>query len=190
MTSRFLSVAILCAFFLDACPAKPAEVLADGSSQLNPLEQQLINAVETDAKRAQRSPQFGFPDGGFGSYPDYDGDGPFDDGIRRHRHKHRPEGCGEFGCGGEGFGPLPGYYPSAGGSSQATAQASAGSNGGPFGGGSEASASAGSSGSGGPFGGEGGSQANAQSASFNVGPFSASFSIAESSSGAQQSQIY
>jgi len=45
-----------------------------------------------------------------------------------------------------------------------------------------ASASAGSIGGGGPYDG-GHSQANAQSASFNVGPFSASFSAAHSSSG-------
>lgn len=45
-----------------------------------------------------------------------------------------------------------------------------------------ASASAGSINGGGPYGG-GHSQANAQSASFNVGPFSASFSAAQSSSG-------
>jgi len=42
-----------------------------------------------------------------------------------------------------------------------------------------ASASAGSVGGGGPYGG-GHSQANAQSASFNIGPFSASFSSAQS----------
>ncbi|XP_078049288.1 uncharacterized protein LOC144476356 [Augochlora pura] len=186
MTSRFVTVAVLCAVSFAACSAKPAVTLANGSSQLDPLQQQLITAVETDAKRAQRSPQFGFPDGGFGPGPEFGGE--FGEGNRRYPHRPRPEGCGEFGCG-EGFGPLPGYYPSAGGSSQSTAQAQAGSNGGPFGGGSSASASAGASGSDGPFGGEGGSQANAQSASFNVGPFSASFSIAESSSGGQQ-QIY
>lgn len=45
-----------------------------------------------------------------------------------------------------------------------------------------ASASTGSIGGGGPYGG-GHSQANAQSASFNVGPFSASFSAAQSLSG-------
>lgn len=45
-----------------------------------------------------------------------------------------------------------------------------------------ASASAGSVGGSGPYGG-GHSQANAQSASFNVGPFSASFSAAQSSAG-------
>ena len=45
-----------------------------------------------------------------------------------------------------------------------------------------ASASAGSISGGGPYGG-GQSGANAQSASFNIGPFSASFSAAQSSSG-------
>ncbi|XP_076283749.1 uncharacterized protein LOC143210619 [Lasioglossum baleicum] len=187
MTSRFLPVALLCAFFV-VCPAKPTEVLtADGSSALNPLQQQLITAVETDVKRAQRSPQFGFAgEGGFAPFPEFDDDRRFENHHRHHHRHQRPEGCGEFGCGGEGFGPQPGFYPS-GGSSESTAQASAGSNG--FGG-SVASANAESSGFNGPSGGGGGSQANAQSASFNFGPYSASFSIAESSSGAQQPPIF
>ncbi|XP_015436127.1 PREDICTED: keratin, type I cytoskeletal 10-like [Dufourea novaeangliae] len=198
MMSRFLSIALLCSVLFVACPAKPAtKVLSNGSPSLNPFQEQLIAAVETDSKREQRSPQFGFPGEGFGPFPEFDDDRSYGYHHKHHhKHHHRPEGCGEFGCG-EGFGPASGYYPPiGGGGGESAAQASASSggfNGGPYGGpyggssgGSQASASAGAAGSNGPFGGGGESQANAQSASFNFGPYSASFSVAEASSGGQR----
>ncbi|XP_015111021.1 spidroin-2-like [Diachasma alloeum] len=120
------------------------------------------------------------PDSGSVTFPGASSDDFYDDGpSSRHlfgrRKKKRPHynhglgghGCRGHGCDG-GYGwQQPGhggYYPQnqAGGSSFATA-------------------SAGSVGPLGPHGAS--SQANAQSASFNFGPYSATFSVAQASSG-------
>ncbi|KOC61351.1 hypothetical protein WH47_06028, partial [Habropoda laboriosa] len=96
----------------------------------------------------------------------------------------------QFGFPNEGFledeydgEPYPQPYPE-GGAGESFASASSGSNKGPFTEGqSQANAQAGNFNAGGNPYTEGQSQSNAQSASFNFGPYSASFSVAESSSG-------
>ncbi|XP_076635487.1 uncharacterized protein LOC143348777 [Colletes latitarsis] len=196
-TARLLSIILVSVALFNVCPAKPTGV------QETPL-------VETDIKREQRSPQFGFPN--------------------EYNYGNRPGGCGEFGCEG-GFGAGE-FYPE-GGAASANAQSggsngglfggsgaalanaeSGGFNGGPFGGsGASANAQSGglfggpggavaNAGSGGLFGGSGASasaeaaganafgdgesQASAQSANFSLGPYSASFSIADSSANSQR----
>ncbi|KYQ46743.1 hypothetical protein ALC60_14264 [Trachymyrmex zeteki] len=164
-----LLITALSAIFLRESFGKPMEKM-DNSDVLDPVALTVNESSEIEATREQRSPQFGL----LGGYSDYDyDDAYFRYGNKRKYHhykpfrSHRPHGLiggygcrGGYGCGG-GYG---GWQPDYGGHGQ---------------GASFASASAGSVGGGGPYGG-GHSQANAQSASFNIGPFSASFSAAQS----------
>ncbi|XP_050455954.1 uncharacterized protein LOC126853882 [Cataglyphis hispanica] len=158
---------VLGVFFLKESHCKPTEIVAD-SDVLDPVAITVNNESEIVATRKQRSPQYGLL-GNYGDYSDYDDNAPyFRFGHKRklYQHKpyhHKPHGCRRYGCGG-GWQPHYGNY-------HHTGQ-----------GASFASASAGSISGGGPYGG-GQSGANAQSASFNIGPFSASFSAAQSSSG-------
>ncbi|XP_033343183.1 uncharacterized protein LOC117230160 [Bombus vosnesenskii] len=164
MTTRIVSLFVLCAVMCQTCLAKPAKVLQNPES-LSPVQQEEAISTVSDNKREQRSPQFGFLNG---DYSDSDLD--FEEGERsfkhHYKHHHKPAGCRDYPCG-----QYPGYvppvypsYPTQGGTS-----------------GSFATASAGSINANGPTGGQ--SHSNAQSASFNFGPYSASFSVAESSSG-------
>lgn len=159
---------VLGVFFLRESLGKPTEIVAN-SDALDPVALTVNSTSETVATREQRSPQFGLL-GNYGDYSDYDDNGsnyPFGNRrkFRHHKPYHRPYhggyGCRRYGCGG-GWQPEYGNY-------HHTGQ-----------GASFASASAGSISGGGPYGG-GQSAANAQSASFNIGPFSASFSAAQSS---------
>ncbi|XP_011269660.1 uncharacterized protein LOC105259435 [Camponotus floridanus] len=163
MKKSLFLIIVLGVFFLKESLGKPIEMLTN-SDVLDPIT--VNNVSEIVATREQRSPQFGLLNN-YGDYSDYDDNVryfPF--GNKRKLHKpyhHRPHGCRRFGCDG---GWQPNY-----GNHHHTGQ-----------GASFASASAGSISGGGPYGG-GQSGANAQSASFNIGPFSASFSAAQSSSG-------
>ncbi|XP_011872841.1 PREDICTED: keratin, type I cytoskeletal 9-like [Vollenhovia emeryi] len=162
---------VLGAIFLRKSLGKPTEMIAN-SDLLDPVAS-AVNGSEIETTREQRSPQFGLI-GGYGDYYDYNDDTRyFRYGNRRkyyYKH-HRPHGLvGGHGCRGYGCGGGYAWQPEYGGYHH-TGQ-----------GASFASASAGSIGGGGPYGG-GHGQANAQSASFNIGPFSASFSAAQSSSG-------
>ncbi|XP_012219769.1 uncharacterized protein [Linepithema humile] len=157
-------ITILGVIFLKESLSKSAEIAAN-SDVLDPVVLTVNNSSETDAKREQRSPQFGLLGGDISDYSDYDYGARFFGSKRKfHRkphYQHRPHGC-------RGYGGCGGWQPNYGGHY--------GGQGASF-----ASASAGSVGSG-PYGG-GQSQANAQSASFNIGPFSASFSAAQSAAG-------
>ncbi|KAL6255061.1 hypothetical protein P5V15_013394 [Pogonomyrmex californicus] len=170
-----LLMTALGAIFLKESFGKPTEVA--NSDVLDPVALTVNNTTETEATREQRSPQFGLLGGllGGSDYYDYNDDARnYHYGNKRKYYHHKPfqhhrphgfvggHGCRGYGCGG-------GWQPDYGG--HHTGQ-----------GASFASASAGSIGGGGPYGG-GHSQANAQSASFSVGPFTASFSAAQSSSG-------
>ncbi|KAL0124689.1 hypothetical protein PUN28_006499 [Cardiocondyla obscurior] len=167
-----LLMTALSAIFLRGSLGKPTEIVLN--SKLLGATATIANKTsEIEITRKQRSPQYGLlGDSGVLGYSDYDYN---DDASslrygnrRKFYYKHRRphglfggHGCRRYGCGG--------WQPDYGGhyGGQGT---------------SFASASAGSIGGGGPYGG-GQSQANAQSASFNIGPFSASFSAAQSSSG-------
>ncbi|CAL1681852.1 unnamed protein product [Lasius platythorax] len=168
MRRGLLLMMVLGVFFLRESLGKPTEMVAN-SDVLDPIASTVNNVSEIVATREQRSPQFGLL-GNYGDYSDYDAPYyPFGNRRKFHHHKpyhHKPHGghgCRRYGCGG---GWQPDY-----GNHHHTGQ-----------GASFASASAGSISGGGPYGG-GQSGANAQSASFNIGPFSASFSAAQSSSG-------
>ncbi|XP_020278133.1 dormancy-associated protein 2-like [Pseudomyrmex gracilis] len=142
---------------------KPTETV-ETSDVPDPIASYVNTSSKLDTKREQRSPQFGLLGGS--DYSDYDY-GARHFGSRR-KHHHKPYhgfggGCRGYNCGG-------GWQPDYGGHHHAGQGASF------------ASASAGSVSGGGPYGG-GHSQANAQSASFNIGPFSATFSAAQSSAG-------
>ncbi|XP_071572424.1 uncharacterized protein [Temnothorax nylanderi] len=169
---RLLLIAALGAIFLKESFGKPTETEAN-SDVLDPFVSTVNNTSEIEATREQRSPQFGLL-GGYSDYYDYNDDArSFRYGNRRKHYysHHRPHGfIGGHGCRGYGCGGGYVWQPDYGGHHH-TGQ-----------GASFASASAGSIGGGGPYGG-GHSQANAQSASFNIGPFSASFSAAQSASG-------
>ncbi|XP_031774110.1 uncharacterized protein LOC100872630 [Apis florea] len=135
MTTRILSLLVLCAMICQICLAKPTQVLLHSQESLSPVKEA---TSEVGNKRDQRSPQFGFLNEGFSdsilSKPAY---------------------------------PEPVIYPAQGSVSESFAESSAESintNGG-------VSIEE--------------SQANAESASFNFGPYSASFNVAESSSGSQ-----
>ncbi|KYN07177.1 hypothetical protein ALC62_01843 [Cyphomyrmex costatus] len=171
-----LLIAALSAIFLRESFSKPMEKI-DNSDVLDPVASIVNEFSENDTTREQRSPQFGLL-GGYNDYDynDYDDAYYFRYGNKRkyHHYKpfrpHRPHGLiggygcrGGYGCGG-GYG---GWQPDYGGHHHGQ-------------GASFASASAGSVSGGGPYGG-GHSEANSQSASFNIGPFSASFSTAQSS---------
>ncbi|XP_043789681.1 uncharacterized protein LOC122713369 [Apis laboriosa] len=135
MTTRILSLFVLCTMICQICLAKPAQVLQSQES-LSPVKEATSEVVGN--KRDQRSPQFGFLNEEFSN--------PI---------LSRP-----------GF-PEPIVYPAQASESESFAESSAES-----------------------ISTNGGlsieeSQANAQSASFNFGPYSASFNVAESSSGSQ-----
>ncbi|RLU21610.1 hypothetical protein DMN91_005983 [Ooceraea biroi] len=160
----------LCAIFLNQSHGKPTEI-AKNADVLDPAASTANNnsseaVVET--VREQRSPQFGLFDN-YGDYSDYGDNARFYYGSKRKYHHHKPyhhkpiggHGCRGYGCGGGLQPDYGGHYYGGQGSSFA-------------------SASAGSIGGGGPYNG-GHSGANAQSASFSVGPFSASFSSAQAS---------
>ncbi|XP_039306669.1 uncharacterized protein LOC105203807 [Solenopsis invicta] len=170
-----LLVTVFGAIFMRESFSKPTETLAN-SDELDPVASTVNTTSEIEATREQRSPQFGLL-GGNSDYYDYNDDVRYNRyGSKRKYHHYnyykpfnRPHGIvGGHGC--RGYGCGGGWQPDYGGHHH-TGQ-----------GASFASASAGSIGGGGPYGG-GHSQANAQSASFSVGPFSASFSAAQSSSG-------
>lgn len=177
MTTRVLSLFVLCAVMYQMCLAKPAKVLQNPES-LSPGQHGEATSV-TDNKREQRSPQFGLLGGDY-SESDFD-----EERTVKQRRYRRPQECLEFACGPLGpvpplgplvppvpLGPLgppvppvyppPPLYPEQTGGSFATA--SAGSLDGPI---DEQSA------------------ASAQSANLNLGPFSASFSNADSSASSQ-----
>ncbi|XP_029168092.1 uncharacterized protein LOC114938348 [Nylanderia fulva] len=164
MKRSLLLIMVLGVLFLRESLSKPTKIVAS-SDVLDPIALTVNDKSEIVATREQRSPQFGLL-GSYGDYSDYDDN--FFRSRRKFHHKpyHRPGGygCRRYGCGGGG-GWQPDY-----GNYHHTGQ-----------GASFASASAGSINGGGPYGG-GQSAANAQSASFNIGPFSASFSAAQSSS--------
>ncbi|XP_012149884.1 uncharacterized protein LOC105663714 [Megachile rotundata] len=132
--------------------------LSDPAS-LNPVEV----ASNTGNNRDQRSPQFGLLDADYSDY-DVEEERTFDHHRKHKHHKHKPDGYNFYPSGQYG-GYRPEYHPQ------------------PSVGGSFATASAGSVDSYGKPVGQ--SQANAQSASFSFGPYSASFSVAEASSGSQ-----
>ena len=150
------------------CFAKPAEVLQN-PEPLSPVQHGEAISV-TDNKREQRSPQFGLLGAGF-SESDFDEERTF-----KQRRYRRPQDCLEFPCGpypgpvplGPLGPPVPPVYPPPPLYPEQT-------------GGSFATASAGS------MDGQIGEQSysNAQSANFNVGPFSASFSNADASADSQ-----
>ncbi|CAL7939805.1 unnamed protein product [Xylocopa violacea] len=173
MTTRILSFCIVCAVLCKTCLAKPADALQSPRS-LSPVQQTEVVSTVDDNKREQRSPQFGFLDEDFA---DTDSDFIEERRLKHHRkHHHKPGGCGDCSYGQYPSYPSPGGYPP-----PAIYPVPAYPQ---QGGGSFATASAGSIDSHGRP--EGQSHANAQSASFNFGPYSASFSIAEASSGGQR----
>ncbi|XP_076763403.1 uncharacterized protein LOC143430852 [Xylocopa sonorina] len=164
MTTRIISLLVVCAVFCEICVAKPTEVLQSPRS-LSPAQQTEVASTVDENKREQRSPQFGFLDE---DYSDSGSDFVVERSFKHHRkHHHKPGGCGDCSYGQYPSYPPPAIYPVPSYPQQ--------------GGGSFATASAGSIDSHGRP--EGQSHANAQSASFNIGPYSASFSIAEASSG-------
>ncbi|XP_043521638.1 uncharacterized protein LOC122534755 isoform X2 [Frieseomelitta varia] len=178
MTTRVLLLFMLCAVMYQMCLAKPAKVLQNPES-LSPVKHEEVISI-TD-KREQRSPQFGLLGGDYGE-SDLDVERTF-----KQRRYRRPQECLEFPCGPiepvplGPLGPLrppvpfgppvppvyppPPLYPEQAGGSFATASAGSNVDGLPIGL---------------PIGEQ--SEANAQSANFNLGPFSASFSNAGSSS--------
>ncbi|XP_017794396.1 PREDICTED: ena/VASP-like protein [Habropoda laboriosa] len=211
MLIRSLSLLVLCAVVYQ-CHAKPAQVLLEPLS-LSPVQQQvvLVDAASKREQRSPQFgfPNEGFLEDEYdgerrhkhhkhhlkredcleypcGEYPEYPPPGaipaPFVPPPGEIPPPFLPP-PGEI--------PLPGAIPPAypqpypeGGAGESFASASSGSNKGPFTEGqSQANAQAGNFNAGGNPYTEGQSQSNAQSASFNFGPYSASFSVAESSSG-------
>ncbi|KAH0946397.1 hypothetical protein HN011_009632 [Eciton burchellii] len=174
MRRSVLLIIALSAILLNESHGKPTKT-AENTDALNPAASTANNPSEAivETVRKQRSPQFGLLDS-YGDYSDYDDNSrQFRFGSKRkihHKpyHHQKPHGLiGGHGCRGYDCG---GWQPDYGGHYH-------GGQGASF-----ASASAGSISGGNPYDG-GHSGANAQSASFSVGPFSASFSTAQASSG-------
>ncbi|KAG7189352.1 hypothetical protein KM043_017002 [Ampulex compressa] len=168
--ARGISVLLLLGFGTIALCQEPGKLttvlLSSDAKSLNAVDLGMAASLETENNRQQRSPQFGLLSD-YGDYSDYEDEARhLGHKFKPHKH-HKPVGYhGGYGCRGIECGG--GWNPGYGGHHESGH------------GGSFATASAGSSGGGGYHGGH--SEANAQSASFSVGPYTASFSVAQAAS--------